>query len=76
MKNKRSKLNLTIPLVITFLLMVLVVVYTSALFYRISVANVYEAGEDKLSSVTANLDNYIDTTKSVLWVLISGIPDS
>ena len=68
MKNKRSKLNLTIPLVITFLLMVLVVVYTSALFYRISVANVYEAGEDKLSSVTANLDNYIDTTKSVLWV--------
>ena len=68
MKNKKIKLNLTLPLAITFVLMVLVVVYTSALFYRISVANVYEAGDDKISGVSANLGNYIDTTKSVLWV--------
>jgi len=68
MKIKKSKLNLTLPLATTFVLMVLVVVYTSALFYRISVANIYDVGEDKISGVTANLGNYIDTTKSVLWV--------
>ena len=68
MKIKKSKLNLTLPLATTFVLMVLVVVYTSALFYRISVSNIYDVGEDKISGVTANLGNYIDTTKSVLWV--------
>lgn len=68
MKKKKIKLNLTLPLAITFFLMVLVVYYTSALFYRISVSNLYEVGTDKISSVTANLGNYLDTTKSVLWV--------
>ena len=46
---KKRKLNLTFPLTVTFVLMVLVVVYTSALFYRISVSNVYEVGQDKIS---------------------------
>ena len=66
MKLKKNKLNLTLPLAITFILMVLVVFYTSALFYRISVSNLYEVGTDKISGVTANLGNYLDTTKSVL----------
>ena len=65
---KKKKLNLTLPLAITFLLMVLVVIYTSALFYRISVSNVYEVGMDKVSGISASLGNYLDTTKSVLWV--------
>lgn len=37
---KKRKLNLTFPLTVTFVLMVLVVVYTSALFYRISVTHI------------------------------------
>ncbi len=65
---KKSKLTLTLPLAITFILMVLVVIYTSALFYRISVSNIYEVGNDKISGVSAALGNYLDTTKSVLWV--------
>ncbi len=68
MKNKKNKLNFTLFLAITFVLMVLLVVYTSRLFYRISVSNIYEVGTDKISSVSAQLGNYIDTTKSVLWV--------
>ena len=65
---KKSKLNLTLPLAITFILMVLVVWYTSVIFYRISVSNLYEVGNDKISGVSAALGNYLDTTKSVLWV--------
>jgi len=65
---RKSRLNLAIPLVITFILMVLLIIYTSRLFYRISVSNIYEVGEDKISGISASLGNYLDTTKSVLWV--------
>ena len=65
---KKSKLNLTLPLITTFILMVLVVVYTALLFYRISVSNIYEVGSDKISGISATLGNYLDTNKSVLWV--------
>ncbi len=65
---KKKKLNITLPLAITFVLMVLVVLYTSALFYQISVSNVYEVGQDKISGLSATLGNYLDTAKSVLWV--------
>lgn len=67
-KMKKSKLNLTLPLITTFILMVLVVIYTSALFYRISVSNIYEVGSDKISGISASLGNYLDTNRSVLWV--------
>lgn len=70
---KKRKLNLTFPLTVTFVLMVLVVVYTSALFYRISVSNVYEVGQDKISGLAASLGNYLDTTKSVLWVTADSV---
>ena len=65
---KKNKLSLTLPLAITFVLMVVAVVYISSLFYRISVANIYEVGSDKISGISASLGNYLDTTKSVLWV--------
>ncbi|MBP0967400.1 MAG: response regulator, partial [Oscillospiraceae bacterium] len=65
---KKSKLNLTLPLATTFILMVLVVIYTSALFYNVSVSNIYEVGADKISGISASLGNYLDTNKSVLWV--------
>ncbi|MBQ6634045.1 MAG: hypothetical protein IJH80_07675 [Ruminococcus sp.] len=68
MKHKKSKFNLIFPLAVTFILMVLVVIYTSRLFYRIAVSNIYEVGEDKISGISASLGNYLDTTKSVLWV--------
>ena len=65
---KKKRLNLTVPLVITVVLMVFMVTYTSSMFYRISVSNIYEVGSDKISGISANLGNYLDTAKSVLWV--------
>jgi len=65
---KKTKLNLIVPLTTTFILITLVVIYTSRLFYRISVSNIYEVGTDKITGVSATLENYLDTAKSVLWV--------
>ncbi len=65
---KRSTLNLLLTLLVTFVLMAFMVIYTSQLFYQISVTNIYDAGSDKIEGVAAELENYLDTAKSVLWV--------
>ena len=65
---KRNKLNLTLPLATTLIIMVLVIAYTSDLFYRISVSNIYEVGGDKTTGISASLGNYLDTARSVLWI--------
>ena len=60
--------NLIIPLLIILCLMVAMVIYTSNAISRVSVSNIQEVGEDKISGVAAQLENYLDTSKSVLWV--------
>ncbi len=60
--------NLVIPLIIIFCLMVIIVVYTSQNVRRVTVNNIHEVGYDKLTSVSAQIDNYLDTTKGMLWV--------
>lgn len=60
--------NLIIPLVIILCLMVAMVIYTSNAISRVSVSNIQEVGEDKISGVAAQLENYLDTSISVLWV--------
>ncbi|MBO4346184.1 MAG: hypothetical protein J5840_00950, partial [Lachnospiraceae bacterium] len=67
-KNGKNTVNFILPLVTTFILLVLVIIYTSRLFYRISVSGTYEAGKDKIQGVTAILENYIDTAEGILWV--------
>lgn len=65
---KRQKMNIALTLFVIVVLMILVIIYTTRLFYRISVANIYEVGEDKTSGLAVQLGNYLDTAKSVLWV--------
>ena len=67
-KNGKNTLNFILPLVTTFVLLALVIIYTSRLFYRISVSGTYEGGKDKIQGVTAILENYIDTAEGILWV--------
>ncbi len=53
-------------LILTFLLFM--AIYSFRLLFNASVANVTEAGEDRIANVAAQLTNYMDTTMSVLWV--------
>ena len=65
---KRNRRALILTLVATFILMALLVTYTTRLMYRSSSSYVHDLGNDKASAITADLENYLDTAKSVLWV--------
>ena len=65
--NVRRK-HLLVPLGVIFCLMICMVAYSSRVIYAVTVANVHEVGEDRISGVAAQLENYLDMTKSVLWV--------
>jgi len=64
----KSRINLLIPMIVIMVLMVLMVGYTSNVLNRVAVANVHEAGQDRISSIASQLENYLDMTKSTLWV--------
>ena len=66
--KKKSRINLLIPMAIIFCLMVLMVLYTTHVIQEVAVANVREVGTDRISSVTAQLENYLDLSRSMLWV--------
>lgn len=64
----KSNNNLVIPLIIIFCLMVVMVAYTSQIVRSVTVENIHEVGDDKLTGICAQMENYLETTKSVLRV--------
>ena len=64
----RNRRTLSLTLIATFVLMALLVVYTTRLMYTSSSSYILELGNDKAAAITADLENYLDTAKSVLWV--------
>ena len=60
--------TLILNLTATFILMALLVTYTTMQMYRSSYKHVYELGNDKTAAITADLENYLETARSVLWV--------
>ena len=57
-----------VPMLLIFLLMVGMVLYTNQMISNVSTANIREVGEDRISSAAAELENYLGTAKSTLWV--------
>ena len=66
MKTNRRTLLLTLG--VTFVLMALLVTYTTRLMYKSSHTYINELGNDKTSAITAELENYLENARSVLWV--------
>ena len=64
----RNQKTLITTLVATFILMALLVTYTTRMMYSSSHSYIYELGNDKASAITADLENYLETARSVLWV--------
>ena len=60
--------TLILNLTATFILMALLVTYTTMQMYRSSYKHVYELGNDKTAAISADLENYLETARSVLWV--------
>ena len=71
MNNKKSPV--AVYLIIIFFLMVVMVTYTSQNVTSVTVRNIHEVGYDKLTSVCAQVENYLDTTKGMLWVTASTV---
>ena len=67
-KQKKSMFHVLFPLVVIFCLMTIMVYYTTHVIRKVAVSNVKEVGEDRISGVAAQMENYLETTKSVVWV--------
>ena len=65
---KRNRRTLILTLLVTFFLMLLLTMYTVGNIYRTSYNNVFEVGDDKTTAITADLEKYLESAKSVLWV--------
>lgn len=63
-----GRIKLLVPMMLIFLLMVGMVIYTSRAIRDVAVTNIREVGEDRISAAAAELENYLETSKSTLWV--------
>ncbi len=66
--REKGRFNLFVPMIVIFCLMVVMVVYTSRAIQDVSMGKIHEMGEDRISGVAAQLENYLERTKSALWV--------
>lgn len=65
---KRSGKTIILTLSFTFVIMSLLVIFTSRVIFKTIYSSVQELGDNKTSAVSADLENYLDTAKSVLWL--------
>ena len=56
------------PILVIFLLMVIMVIYTSRVIHNVAATNIREVGEDRISASAAQLENYLEMARSSLWV--------
>ncbi|MCR4671534.1 MAG: response regulator [Saccharofermentans sp.] len=66
MGSNRKTLILTLS--VTFILMALLVVFTTRAIYQSAYSSIHELGDDKISATNADIERYLETAKSVLWV--------
>ena len=70
---KRNWKTLILTLSVTFVLMILLVIFTIRTIYRTAFSYVNELGDDKTMAITADLENYLENAKSVLWVAADSV---
>ena len=63
-----GRIGMLFPILVIFLLMVIMVLYTSRVINSVAATNIREVGEDRISASAAQLENYLERTRSSLWV--------
>lgn len=66
--DRRKKNGVIIPLVLVFVFMAVMVVYVSSLMYRVAVSNSNAVIEDRILTVSAMINNHLNTAENVLHV--------
>ncbi len=70
---ERKKLSLFIPLILVFIFMVVMIVYTSKLVYNVAVLNSNAVIEDRIKNVSSLIDNHLNTAENVLQITADSV---
>lgn len=70
---KRSRVNFIFTVAITLVLMALAVFYNSVNLYRSSVVSVYEDGDERVTSMATELENYLTVAMTTLRVAADSV---
>ncbi|MCR5488312.1 MAG: response regulator [Lachnospiraceae bacterium] len=66
--DRRKKNGMIIPLFVVFIFVTVMVIYVSALMYRVAVSNSTAVLEDRILTVSAMINNHLNTAENVLHV--------
>ena len=69
----RKKHNMIIPLILVFVFVVVMVVYTSNLMYNVAVSNSGAVIEDRMLNVSSLIENHLNTAENVLHVTADSV---
>lgn len=67
-KGKHKRLGLFIPMILVFAFMTVMIVYSAKLMYNVAVSNSYVVIEDRILTVSAMVNNHLNTAENVLHV--------
>ncbi len=69
----RKKHSMFIPLVLVFVFMAVMVVYTSRLMYNVAVSNSAAVIEDRMLNVSSMIENHLNTAENILHVTADSV---
>ncbi len=70
---KRGRYRMVIPLILVFVFMAVMVVYTSRLMYSVAVSNTNIVIEDRMLNVSSRIENHLNTAENVLHVTADSV---
>ncbi len=73
MTREHKKINTGIPLILISVFVVVMVVYSSVLMYRVSVMNSSDVFEDRVKNVSSLIENHLNTAENVLQITADSV---
>ncbi len=72
-KHMKKKYSTFVPLILVFVFMVVMIVYTSKLVYSVAVLNSNAVIEDRIKNVSSLVDNHLNTAENVLQITADSV---
>ncbi|MCR5591318.1 MAG: response regulator [Lachnospiraceae bacterium] len=72
-KKGRKKNSMIIPLMLIFVFVAVMVMYTSRLIYSVAVSNAREVISDKMLNVSSLIENHLNTAENVLHITADSV---
>ncbi|MBQ2454238.1 MAG: hypothetical protein II497_07300, partial [Lachnospiraceae bacterium] len=72
-KQERKKHGTIIPLILVFVFMTVMMVYTSELLYSVAVSNSNAVIEDRILNISSLVENHLNTAENVLHVTADSV---